>query len=307
MYDFQRLKSIPVADVLRHHGVEVRKRSDKELVCICPLPSHKSTEHKNNNPTFCISVEKNKWYCHSGTCREVGNHPRGGDVIDLVCRLDMCDVKTAAKRLSEQFGINGNTPPSKSEIQTAGVGIVPPQDVNKPSAENRNQPLAFTLKNLDPDHPFLREKGISLETAMEFGVGFHSGKGSMSNRICFPLHEDGNLIGYAGRAVNPEDEPRWKLPKGLIRSFLYGIERCDPSKPLILCESPWGVLHFHQFKHQATALVGSSLAEAQERLLVPFPIIQLAMDNDEAGRAASERIAQRLKEKHRVIKAFLKE
>jgi DNA primase len=294
-YDFGAIKLIPIASVLRPYGVEVRKRSDKELVCRCPLPSHKEAEHKNDNLTFCIGVEKNKWYCQSDSCRQIGNHPKGGDVIDLICRLDHCDTKQAAKKLSELFAIkaNGTHQPSKPS--------------SEPVAEVRNPPLTFTLKNLDPDHPFLKEKGISIETAMEFGVGYHSGKGSMAGRIVFPLHEDGSLIGHAGRSVDGS-EPRWKLPQGLHRTFLYGLERCDATKPLILCESCWAVLHFHQHGVQAVALIGTTLTDAQEKLLTPFSTITVAMDNDEPGRTAARKIAERLKATGKNVRtAFLRE
>jgi hypothetical protein len=296
-YDFGALKLIPIASVLRPYGIEVRKRSDRELVCKCPLPSHKEVEHRNDNLTFCIGTEKNKWYCQSDSCRAIGNHPKGGDVLDLVCRLDRCDVKQAAKKLSEMFAIPAN-------------GTHPPPKPSEPVAEIRNPPLAFTLKNLDPDHDAIRSRGISLETAMEFGVGVHTGKGSMANRVCFPIFEDGNLVGYAGRWLREPDaeHPKWMLPKGLNRTYLYGLEKCDPSKPLILCESPWGVLHFFQHGVQAVALIGCSMTDAQEARLAPFHTITVAMDNDEPGRTAARKIAARLKSLGKNVRtAFLRE
>jgi len=304
-YDFQALKLIPIASVLRHYGIEVKKRNDKELVCACALPSHKEAEHKNNNLTFCIGVEKNKWYCQSDTCRAIGNHPKGGDVLDLVCRLDQCDVKTAAKKLSELFAINQNPPHGATGLNATPRTLGTRDTTNDTSiAVIRNPPLAFILKNLDPDHPFLKGKGISIETAMEFGVGVHSGKGSMSNRVCFPIHEDGQLVAYIGRSVD-DSEPKWKIPAGLVRSFVFGIERCDPAKELILCESMWAVLWFHQCGLQAAALVACTMTEEQEKRLAPFNAIVLAMDNDAAGRDACQKLYDRLKPGRKVRKAFI--
>jgi hypothetical protein len=293
-YDFERLKAIPIDAVLGFYNIPVYKRSDTELVADCPLPSHVESS-KEHQRTFAIGLQKKKWFCHWTNCQKIGNH-RGGDVIDLVARLEHCDTKTAAKILSERF-LQGNGEGGRRELKSAA----------KPEPEaTGNKPLAFELKHLDPDHPEILKK-ISLETAIEFGIGFHSGKGSMANRICFPLRENGSLVGYAGRAVNPEEEPRWKFPAGLIKSFLYALERADPAKPLILCESCWGPPWFYQHGAQAAAMLGSSLTEAQERLLEPFHTIHLAMDNDEAGRAAAEKIAQRLKVNHKVFRAYLNE
>ena len=58
------------------------------------------------------------------------------------------------------------------------------------------------------------ERRISRETAETFGVGYFSGKGSMSGRIVIPIHnEHGELVAYAGRTID-ESAPRYKLPAG---------------------------------------------------------------------------------------------
>jgi len=74
--------------------------------------------------------------------------------------------------------------------------------------------------------------------------GFFPGKGSMAGRIVFVLQESGHLIGYAGRTPLPVSDanPKWLFGKGLRKTFLYALERCDPAKPIILCESLWGPL-----------------------------------------------------------------
>ena len=146
-----------------------------------------------------------------------------------------------------------------------------------------------------------------METAIEFGIGVQTGKGSMANRVCFPLHESGHLVGYAGRTTLDisESNPKWRLPAGLHRTFLFGLERCDPSKCLTLVESNWAVLWLFQHGVQSAALMGSSMTPEQEKLLDPYAEIRVCMDNDDAGKAAAVKIAERLKPKHRVFKAYL--
>jgi Toprim-like len=267
---------------LHHYKIQFRKRSDTELVCDCPLPSHAESSHKG---TFAVSTEKGKFYCHSDKCRAASNKPKGGDIIDLVCMLENCVPLDAAKRIKEMFCITGEpqSPPSKLS----------------------NPPLDWPgLKHLDPTHPYIAGRGITLETAKEFGIGFQA-TASMAGRICFPLFENAALIGYAGRAVDGS-EPKWKLPNGLVKSFLYGLEKCDPSKPLYLVEGCWAVLFLFQNGAQAAAVLGSSLTEAQEALLAPYAEIRVCMDDDIAGREAAEKIAGRLKTSHKVTKAFLR-
>jgi DNA primase len=131
----------------------------------------------------------------------------------------------------------------------------------------------------------------------------------MAGRIVFPLYEAGNLVGYAGRTTLPvsDTNPKWLFGKGLRKTFLYGLERCDPTKPLILCESLWAPLWFHEHGLQAASLMGSEMTEEQEGCLDPYPVITVALDNDAAGTEKAAAICARLKYKHRILKARLVE
>jgi hypothetical protein len=304
--DYGKVRAgVMIESVLSHYRIETRKISDAQLKADCPLPSHTSKEHPKG--TFSVSLAKQKWYCHSDTCRVASGMPQGGDSIDLVRLLEGCTVLDAAKRLIEWFpdlGTNSNGTTKLPDEPTHK------KDEGKTSLFFGNPPLKFTLKDVNPVHPMIQGKNISVETAATFNVGFFPGRGSMQNRIVFPLYENGHLIGYAGRTVTEitPRNPKWRLPAALKFTFVYGLERCDPAKMLILCESPWGVLHFFQKGIQAAAIIGTHLTEAQEKLLVPFSTICVAMDNDAAGRQAGEKIAKRLKERgHKVWKATLLE
>ena len=86
-----------------------------------------------------------------------------------------------------------------------------------------NTPLKFALKSLDPDHPYLAERGFTSETVAHFGVGLCTGKGIMAGRIAIPIHnEHGELVAYAGRwpGIPPEGEGKYKLPPGFHKSLV---------------------------------------------------------------------------------------
>jgi DNA primase len=94
----------------------------------------------------------------------------------------------------------------------------------------------------------------------------------------------------------------------LHKSFIYQLERCQPWKLLVLCESFWAPPWFYEHGVQAASLMGKEMNAEQEKLLEPFPTISVAMDNDEPGREAAQRIATRLRELgHKVWKATLME
>jgi len=287
--DFASIRaSVPIDSVLAHYGVETRKRNGTYLVANCPLPSHTS---KESPLSFAINIEKNLWTCHSDSCRK-GSGIRGGDVIDLVCLLEGTRLPLeGAKKLAELFPQSGEARPAA------------------PAPVEKNKPLAFTLKDINPEHPMIQGRGISVETAREFGIGFFPGKGSMQNRVVVPLLEDGSLIGYAGRFCGEpdKDNPKWKLPAGLRLTFLYGLERCDPAKLLILTEGFWAPPYFFQRGAQCASLMGKNLTDQQFERLAPFHDICVALDNDAAGNEAAAKVIARLKAGHKVFKASLKE
>jgi len=303
--DFKAIKGrVPIADILARYQVSLVRVNQTQLKGTCPLPSH-SSGSKN---TFFVSEAKSVWYCHSDSCKKNG-HRAGGNVIDFVALMEQCSVYAAAKRIDELFPATSDRPVSGASDPKVGAmnATCGTDDANQADATAGNRPLAFTLKDVNPSHPIIQERGISVETAKRFGVGFFPGKGSMAGRVVFPLHECGNIIGYAGRTTLPvsDTNPKWLFGKGLRKTFIYGLERCEPAKPLILCESLWGPLWFHEHGLQAASLMGSEMTAEQERCLDPYPEITVALDNDAAGIEKASRIRERLKVKHRVLRARL--
>ena len=305
--DFKEIKQrVTIADILPRYQVNLVRVNQTSLKGTCPLPSH-SSGSKN---TFYVNTAKSVWYCHSDSCKKNGNRA-GGNVIDFVAAMEQCSAYDAARRIEEMFHTGNHSAVNGTSKADAGARSAQhgPQEDESGSDSRRNKPLAFTLKDVNPTHPMIQEHGISAETAERFGIGFFTGKGSMSGRIVFPLHESGNLVGYVGRTTLKvtDTNPKWLFGKGLKKTFLYGLERCDPAKRLILCESFWGPPWFYEYGMQAAALMGLELMEEQERCLEPFPSITVALDNDQAGMEATQRICERLKAKHRVLKARLME
>lgn len=313
--DFKAIKGrVAIADVLARYQVNLVRVNQSSLKGNCPLPTH-SSGSKN---TFFVNTAKSVWYCHSDSCKKNGERA-GGNVIDFVALMERDSAYGAAKRIDGWFPAAGGRETAEKPVTPAGPAAVlgAVDETVSLSAPGRNNPLAFTLKDVNPEHPMIQERGISVGTAARFGAGFFPGKGSMAGRIVFPLHEicktngDGThqlmLVGYAGRTTLPVSEanPKWLFGKGLKKTFPYGLERCDPAKPLILCESLWGPLWFHEHGAQAAALMGAEMTEEQERCLDRFPVITVALDNDPAGIEKAARISGRLKTNHRVLRARL--
>jgi len=142
----------------------------------------------------------------------------------------------------------------------------------KAESDAPNPPLKFRLDKLQWDHPYLVERGLTLETLVDFGVGYCD-KGMMAGRITIPIHSmEGQVVAYAGRHVGdpPEGTPKYKLPPGIRKSLeLSNLDRAKTeSGPLIVVEGFFDAMILHQFGHRkAVALMGSSLSPIQEALI----------------------------------------
>jgi DNA primase len=304
--DFRAVKAaITMEKVLEHYSLLDRfRRSGDSLSGPCPI-------HKGENPTqFRVSVSKNIWNCFS-ECKH------GGNVLDFIARMEDVSVHAAALKAIEWFDLDPATMQAKASDDERHQSDAPhtataspPKPVSKkevPIAETMapNAPLKFRLDKLEREHPYLLERGLTLETIVDFGVGYCT-KGMMKDRIAIPIHNtEGNVVAYVGRFPGdpPGDVPKYKLPQGFRKSLeLFNINRAikEPRDiPLVLVEGFFGCMKLHQHGcPKVVALMGSSMSAAQEELIRKHSDrdsrIIVMLDEDDAGRAGREDIATRL-------------
>ena len=335
LVDFRAVReAVSMERLLEHYGLlEPMKRSGDSLSGFCPL-------HQGSNPTqFRVSISKNLWNCF-GQCHHGGNvidfiarkegvsaYAAAQKAIEWfqlppeqVYTAKADDGPPAARKAPEPAARPklaappATQPPVRpTEKPVATLTAKPaarPTVTAQPPPESTatavsNPPLKFRLEKLQPDHPYLVERGLTPETLAEFGVGFCS-KGMMADRIAIPIHTlDGQVVAYAGRwpGEAPEGTPKYKLPPGFRKSLeLFNLDRArkEPAAvPLIVVEGFFDAMKLFELGHlKVVALMGSSLSSAQEDLIRrhtrPDSRILVMLDEDEAGRAARDEIASRL-------------
>ena len=275
--DFKTVKaSVSMRQLLSHYSITLRRSNSTYLRGSCPLPTHSSKESKYS---FTVNTDKNLWTCKSDSC-VLASGKRGGTVVDFVAVMEKCGIVDAAHKLQEWYGCtNGN----------ARRTLLVEKEEPKPEI---NAPLAFTLKGISY-HSYLESRGISKETAEEYGVGFFPGKGSMEGRIVIPIHNaKGELIAYAGRAMYGT-KPKYKLPTGFQKSkVLYNLHRIEQREQVIVTEGFFDTLILAQNDVPAVALIGCRVSDEQAKLLAEFKRVIFCLDSDEAGRMASVKIAK---------------
>jgi len=282
--DFKAVKaSVTFEEVLAHYGIQLKPARGGELLGLCPF-------HEDTKPSFRVNVEKKVFHCFG--CDAKGN------VLDFVARKEGVTIKKAAELVSEWFGVGKRETASPSRDLSPSESLKKAETVPAEPLEP-NKPLTFTLK-LEPDHPYLRQRGIEPEVAQHFGIGFCS-RGLMKDRIAIPIHDaEGQLVAYAGRWVGgdlPEGEEKYKLPPGFKKSLvLYNLHRVKGERSLVVVEGFFSVMRLHKLGVPAVALMGRSLSQEQEKLLVESGVkaLTLMLDGDPPGREAQAGLLQRL-------------
>ncbi len=248
---------------------------------------------RSNENAFHVDTQKNVFNCFS--------HCGGGNVIDLVARIEDCSFREAALILYQMYFADSG---ESDAVPVYGAGAV---HENSEPQLSENKPLTFELKGLNPNHAFLRkEKGLTSETIKTFALGFCT-KGLLAGRVAIPIHnKDGQLVAYIGRAVNStqaEAEGKYKVPPGFHKSLeVFTLHRILQNSEviakygLIVVEGFFGVFALWQCSYKnVVALMGKELSDRQaELLLSASDRFTIFLDGDEPGRLASQQVAEKL-------------
>ncbi|HUU41527.1 MAG TPA: CHC2 zinc finger domain-containing protein [Desulfatiglandales bacterium] len=295
--------SVTIEQILRHYGVwDNLKPSGRSMIGCCPI-------HQGTNPRqFSVNPEKNIFNCF-GDCQG------GGNIIDLVAKMEKCDTKEAAKKIQNWFlGPAHNSPiqktrdpgnaATKKDTQLVREKKEPPAP-DPPQDAPVNPPLTFRLQTV-PEHQFFVDRCFNQETVNHFGLGFCA-RGMMADRVAIPIENvSGELVAYCGRGVTPDqiESEKYKLPPGFNKSLVvYNLSRQPPGiKTLVVVESFLSVFRLYQAGiNQVVAYMGSSMSDKQEDLIADFlgPAGQviLLLDADDAGNKGSDNCLARLSSK----------
>ena len=317
--DYKKLKSaVAIRQVLLDYNIEMTERGE-QLQGFCPLPGHGG---KKQSPSFSVNIKKGIFQCFG--CGAKGN------VIDLVCFLEGWDkndagqFRKAAMLLHERYLVG--TPPVQSSSPNK-IEKTEKHQVEDTRPRVTNEPLNFTLKNLDSNHYYLHDRGLDDEVIEHFGLGYCS-KGMMNGRIAIPLHDRaGKLVGYAGRFVDEkkinEDNPRYKFPgerekDGTVYEFkkslfVYnGFRIQEPLADLLVVEGFFGLFALWQQGYKnVVVLMGSACSAEQSRLLIDLVQadgrLWIFTDGDNAGNRCAQEIFMQVSPQRSVRRIVLAE
>ena len=159
---------------------------------------------------------------------------------------------------------------------------------------NADMPVANTTRIDDKEldtyryvHPYMYERGLTDTIIEQFDIGYDKSTDS----ITFPVRDkNGDCMFVARRQVKTKV---FNIPKGINKPLygMYELSRVTPDK-VYVCEGLFDCLRLWCNGKYAVAGFGCLFNNYQVKQLQDLPVrsIVLALDNDEAGRKATERL-----------------
>lgn len=255
-----------LANLLEYLGIEVCKDSGNELLAICPK-HYERMGYAQLRPHWSINAQTGMHQCFSCGYK--------GTLVSLVMDLQQCGYEAAKKRIRN-------------------IEINLPTILDEPIEEERDIPLEAIWRTFSlPPKRRLSDRRINVPSALEYGVKWCKEAASWVIPIRSP--QDGSLWGWQ---YKNENGAVMNWPTGVRKSkTLFGYEFMpDHATNAWIVESPLDVLRVQSVLNQRAVVVatfGAYVSDYQVRLLDSVDNIILALDNDQAGVAATSQIASK--------------
>ena len=127
------------------------------------------------------------------------------------------------------------------------------------------------------------DRGIDLETMEYFEIGFSR----LKERIVIPVRDPNyKLVGFIGRAIYDEQEPRYLYNKGFKRAdVLFNIQNAKKYRNCIITEGSVDAMMVHQSGYpNVVSTLGAQVSPNQIKMLKRyFDELIIFSDNDDAG------------------------
>lgn len=301
----------PLADVVARHGIDLR-RSGGRLVGRCPF-------HDDRNPSLTLYVgDPADEHFHCFGCRA------HGDVIRFVELIERLPFRAAVAALTGEGA--AARPPLRASTRTAARHDHPANTNHQEPAGRAclgvavehyhrrlladRAALAYCAgRGLDraaiARHRLgyapqggerdlaaaLRERGLPVAAARRAGLLDRRGHEFLAGRIVIPEVRAGIPLWATGRALDVAGAAPKYLHLPGPRPLL-GLAEVGDRREVYLAEGPFDRLALSGWGFPALALAGTHAAPPALDLLGRFERVFLTLDNDDAGRAATNALRE---------------
>ena len=288
----------PLGDAVEASGVRLRGRG-RVRQGVCPF-------HDEGEGSFTVYSDTEKFYCFG--CGD------GGDVLDFIQRVEGLSLPDAIRRL------DGGAYPAATPSATrrgwtverrSTAAVLPPRNPALLTAAARF--YAGRLRRTPAAREYLASRGVGLEAALRFGLGYAPGSGlrealdssgftadrvrdsglfmergaeRFAGMAVVPDVAEGLVRWLAGRAIDPDAAPRFQSLPG--PKPVLGLGRLGPAPSwAVLAE---GLFDWLALTRWGLPACGTQGVEKVAASLRGCPRVFLAFDSDVAGLEATERL-----------------
>jgi DNA primase len=321
-----------VLDLVRRYlpGRQFRQAGNGNILTTCPF--HKGGEEKT--PSFSVNPNKGLYHCFA--CHEAGtlkgllfalHVPRATIDAELVHIQPLLDSQREQWKLEKTFAFSKKDP-FKADY-TLPETLLSNYEFCPFSLTGRDNPWSKLEVPADVPIPTLPNWGFDPSVLQKLQVGYDQ----WNHRITWPLRDlYGDLAGISGGSTKPDQWPKYKVYQGGTRingkwvpgdygswfdenfpdyrcenhDFLWNynavyprvLGMSDPDATVVLVEGfkacTWMI---QQGFVNTVALMGSYLSDRQRQMLERLRVtLYLFLDNDNAGRKATYRIGNLIKQ-----------
>ena len=284
----------PLAEVVESVGVKLKGRG-RVRQGFCPF-------HEESEGSFTVYGDTERFWCFG--CGE------GGDVLDFIRRAENLSLPEAIRRLEGGIGLGSSPHPAQARRPKAAPP--PPRDPALLTAAARF--YAGQLRHRSAGLDYLASRGVGLDAALRLGLGFAPGSGlrgalesagftidrlrdcglftergseRFAGMVVVPELSGGLVRWIVGRAVEPEDKPRFQALPG--PKPVLGRGRLGPAPPLaVVTEGVFDWIALTGWGLPACAALGTQGVERIAAALRGCPRVFVAFDADDAGREATD-------------------
>lgn len=252
------------------------KHSYKNYLGLCPF-------HSDQMRSFGVSMDyPHKWGCMTAGCEA------GLSLESLVRKVLDVGQREAEDIMEKYLGYTKNVSERWLDI--------PYYDEEKETNIYEDQLLDYSCGYTI--HPYFTSRGFTKETGYLMEVGYDKWK----KRIVFPVYDEGGaLINFVGRTVLPNVEPKYLIYDSSVdrTTFMYGLHLLPEKVPyIVLYEGLLETGYSHQCRvPYAVSLLGAYIHKNHIDILLRYTdTFVLFLDNDDAGKATTEKAVKYIRE-----------
>jgi DNA primase len=264
--------------ILRSCNIDIVSETGTDFLCLCPF------HHNVDSPAFAVSYSKGLYICYNQNCDS------SGTVLDLVKVLTNRNDFEALRFISQ----NKQTAEEAFEDGLKDLLDEKPEFVPFP-VETLEKLYGGLVANKNAQ-AYLTSRDINESAWSQFNMGYSENMGM----VTVPLHSpDGVPVGIIGRSIT---DKRFKNSVNLPRNkTMFNLHRAKrEGGTIIVVESSFDAIRLWQAGYpNAVATLGGSISDINIQNLNKYAsTIILMTDNDSAGRALGNTIANKLRNKN---------